>query len=69
MHKEEDPIECGLCECARVSLADRVLPAVECELCGLRYKTKASLYLHRSRKHRDQLRPYSDHSRGYNNPH
>ena len=60
MHKEEDPIEC-----ARVRPADRVLAAVECELCGLRYKTKASLYLHRSRKHGDQLRPYTDHSRGY----
>ena len=23
MHKEEDPIECGLCECARVSLAPK----------------------------------------------
>ena len=32
---------------------------VECEICGRRYKSKASLYLHRSRKHRDQLRQYS----------
>jgi len=49
-----------LCLC-ELEASDLPSLAVECELCGKRYKSKASLYLHRSRKHRDQLRPFSSH--------
>jgi hypothetical protein len=43
---------------APTHFSDATAEGWDCSLCGRLYRTKASLYFHRSTKHRDSVRKY-----------